>query len=477
MNREKKDHMKTKAEVTAFLALTFLLLVSFVGGIMESASIQSAKSYRRADMNRAMESSFAEYQKELLEEYDIFALDASYESGVYSEEHFLDRLDYYGAGGMEQEIERIQLLTDNGCEAFEEQVARYIETRYGLNLPEHLSIHPEEWREKETAYEETYDQAEQEKEKITGVIDTMLAESATELPTENNPLPNISSLSAKPLVELVMPEGQTVSEKSVSLSEASSHRDLNKGHGDFRDVAEKKEVSKIGLGQYMFSHFSCAAGRNGESLGSEYGDRGERALAYELEYILCGKKSDRENLDEVLKKLLMFRFVPNYAFLQKDQASRTQAEALALALTTAAAVPAASEAVTQVILLAWAFGESVMDLRSLIKGNRVPVTKNAGSWQLSLGGLMKLGTDEDVQDGMDSESGLSYEEYIRGLLLLEDKTAMCKRCLDLVEWNLQAEKGLSWFRVDQCISKVEVRSTVSLRRGITYRFRTYYGYR
>ena len=179
----------------------------------------------------------------------------------------------------------------------------------------------------------------------------------------------------------------------------------------------------------------------------------------------------------MLKKLLMFRFVPNYAFLQKDQASRTQAEALALALTTAAAVPAASEAVTQVILLAWAFGESIMDLRSLIKGNRVPATKNAGNWQLSLGGLMKLGTDEDVQDGVDSESGLSYEEYIRGLLLLEDKTSMCKRCLDLVEWNLQTEKGLSWFRVDQCISKVEVRSTVDLRRGITYRFRTYYGYR
>ena len=242
-------------------------------------------------------------------------------------------------------------------------------------------------------------------------------------------------------------------------------------------MAEKKEVSKIGLGQYMISHFSCAVERDGESSSSEYGDRGERALAYELEYILSGKKSDRENLDAVLMKLLMFRFVPNYAFLQKDQASRTQAEALALALTTAAAVPAASEAVTQVILLAWAFGESIMDLRSLIKGNRVPITKNAGNWQLSLGGLMKLGTDEDVQDGMDSESGLSYEEYIRGLLLLEDRTSMCKRCLDLVEWNLQTEKGLSWFRVDQCISKVEVRSAVDLRRGITYRFRTYYGYR
>ena len=45
---------------------------------MESASIQMAKNYRRADMNRAIESVFAEYQKELLEEYEIFALDAGY---------------------------------------------------------------------------------------------------------------------------------------------------------------------------------------------------------------------------------------------------------------------------------------------------------------------------------------------------------------------------------------------------------------
>ena len=59
-----------KGEVTAYLSLVFILLMTFVGGIMESASIQMAKNYRRADMNRAMESVFAEYQKELLEEYE-----------------------------------------------------------------------------------------------------------------------------------------------------------------------------------------------------------------------------------------------------------------------------------------------------------------------------------------------------------------------------------------------------------------------
>ena len=50
------------------------------------------------------------------------------------------------------------------------------------------------------------------------------------------------------------------------------------------------------------------------------------------------------------------------------------------------------------------------------------------------------------------------------------------RVLDMIELCLQREKGLSWFRADDCISRIELQSEVSLRRGITYRFPTYYGY-
>ena len=103
-----------KGEVTAYLSLIFILLISFVGGIMEAASVQMAKNYRRADMNRAIESVFAEYQKELLEEYGIFALEGSYESGSYSEETIKNRLDFYGAQGIRQSVSRIEFLTDQG---------------------------------------------------------------------------------------------------------------------------------------------------------------------------------------------------------------------------------------------------------------------------------------------------------------------------------------------------------------------------
>lgn len=123
-----------RAEVTAFLSLIFILLVTFVGGIMESASIQMAKSYRRADMNRAMESVFAEYQKELLEEYDIFALEGSYESGKYNESLIAGRLAFFGADNIDQTIKRIQFLPDQGASGFYEQVAYYMEHKYGADI-------------------------------------------------------------------------------------------------------------------------------------------------------------------------------------------------------------------------------------------------------------------------------------------------------------------------------------------------------
>ena len=68
---------KKRGEVTAFLALIFVLLVGFTGSMMESASLQSAKSYRRADMNCDMESVFEEYQRDIQEESASHSLRSS----------------------------------------------------------------------------------------------------------------------------------------------------------------------------------------------------------------------------------------------------------------------------------------------------------------------------------------------------------------------------------------------------------------
>lgn len=454
-----------QGEVTAFLALIFILLAAFAGSLMESASLQSAKSYRRADVNRAMESVFAEYQRELLEEFDVFALEGSYESGEYDEQKVLDRLAYYGASGIELETRRIQFLTDQNGQAFLEQIARYMKKKYGLDALEGLLPGMENWEGKE----EEAGQYQQAEAAINQELSGLLSESEAELPMEDNPLPNMQRLTSAPLIELVMPKDRAVSEKSVEKSGLPSGRSLRTGYGDFADVAEKPELSAIAFGEYVLTHFSPAVGAEDETSGG--------ALDYEAEYILSGKGSDRENLENVLKKLLAIRFVPDYVYLQGSTAKRAEAQALAVTLCTAAALPAAVEALTQILLFAWAFGEGIMDLRALMQGGRVPLTKTDESWQLSLAGLMKLGTGEGEQEGKDTAGGLGYEEYLRGLLFLGSEKDMLLRSLDLIELCLQREKGLSWFRVDACVSRMEVSCKVGLRRGITYSFHTYYGYR
>ena len=52
-----------KGEITAFLSLIFVLMISFVTAILESAFVQAEKNQARLDMDRAVYSVFGEYQK------------------------------------------------------------------------------------------------------------------------------------------------------------------------------------------------------------------------------------------------------------------------------------------------------------------------------------------------------------------------------------------------------------------------------
>ena len=307
-----------RAEVTAFLSLIFILLVSFTGGIMESASIEMAKNYRRTDVNRAVESVFAEYQKELLEEYDIFALEGTYESGAYDEQLVKNRLDYFGAGGMDNGISRIQFLTDNGAQAFYEQTVCFMEHKYGISNVRDKVSQTDAWKMQEERSEDYEKESRQQSEEF----ESLLEESGSSLPQKDNPIAQASKLREKPLLELIMPEGAAVSDKEINLTECPSGRKRNKGYGDFSDVAESPgAMSALLFGEYLLDHFSMAADREPK-----------RTLDYELEYICAGKESDRENLEAVAKKLLMMRFASNYLFLQGSSPKRAEAEALALTL-------------------------------------------------------------------------------------------------------------------------------------------------
>ena len=121
-----------RGELTVFFSLVFLLLLALVGAVVESVSIQVGKNEKRADAGRAAESVFAEYQRDLLEKYGVFALEESYESGQISEENVLNRLSFYGAENMDIAIVAIRYMTDNSGREFFRQAVEYQKMKTGM---------------------------------------------------------------------------------------------------------------------------------------------------------------------------------------------------------------------------------------------------------------------------------------------------------------------------------------------------------
>ncbi len=448
-----------KGEVTAFLSIVFLLFLSLTATIIESASVQITKNKRRSDVERAMESSFAEYQKNLLEEYDVFALEGTYEKGVFSEKELLDRMKFYGVGKGIHEIEKIQLLSDDFGRAFREQVIAYRKQKSGIGNMEELAGTTTEWEEQEKK-QEIY---EEEGKEVTGSLEQSLTEAEQQLPEEDNPFGIFSEIKAKGMLWMTVPKEMNVSQKVVTLQELPSNRKLRKGRGTFKTPKEKNvTMSKLYFASYLLEKFSAADNPDEK-----------KKLSYELEYVIGGKESDRENLDIVVTKLVGMRFPVNYGFLLSDSVKKAEAETMATTLAGVIALPALIGVIKQAILLAWAFGESIMDVRSLMTGGKIELLKNRKNWKLQLSSLLKLGKEDvDVQK---SENGLSYREYLRMLIFLQKEEECTMRSLDIVEMNIRQKRG-NFFRVDSCVSKLEIKSVCAIREKITYRFSTLYGY-
>ena len=178
----------------------------------------------------------------------------------------------------------------------------------------------------------------------------------------------------------------------------------------------------------------------------------ETALSYELEYLLCGKESDEKNLKATVNKLLLLREGVNFVYLLSDGAMRHSAEILAVAI--AGGAPGVSTALTAALLAACAYGESLLDVRILLTGGKVPAAKTRATFRLTLENLGRL---PEVLASCNEKTGegLDYEAYLQMLFLTGKKKAYPMRALNLIESNLRKKEGMSHFRVDHCIAGLE----------------------
>ncbi len=423
-----------KGQITVFLSLIFLLILSFIGSMVQSASIYINKSMKRTDTKLALESVFAEYERKMLEEYDIFVI------SDMDEQRLSERLQFYGAKNVEHDIQKVRFLSDAKGQAFFEQAVQSM----GGDPFQVKMVEETEWETKEQV--------------IHDKLENLLAEEEHTLPNENNPLETIKGIKKADFLSVILQDTEKVSDCRVDTNKLPSHRTLREGTSDYLTSSKQGLAETYLFTEYLANHF--------ENYTNHASDN---ALLYEMEYILAGHETDRENLEVTFCKIFTVRMGVNCTYLLTDYEKQSEAETLAYSLCTALAAPEAAEIVKQALLFAWAYGESVQDLRVLAQGNRVATIKTKDTWQLSLKDVLMLGVTEESTIQQSEKNGMNYGDYIKVFLYMEQKETLAMRALDLIE----LKTGL---RVDNCVTDIQIESTSEMRRNIRDTFITEYHY-
>lgn len=475
--------MERKGSITVFLALTLSVLVVLVGAVLESVRVSCGRAHVLNGADVGLYSLFAQYDRELLENYEIFGLHPAVSpEGVpvgqaykIFEEYMEPVLQVKGIS-MELGIGGVSgytLLTDCGGQEFLRQaveVQKQVSGKEGLKWLEEAiqeraketQDHENVWEESEggalTEYDQAIDQAleqeaqeeVQEEAQEEGFQGDSFQEEPVLTEEVENPIQTIRELMDMGILSLVLENPQEVSWTSVDLSQMLSQRELEKGVA-MGNSQEKASASE----RLLFQRYLL------DRMGN-YLDPGGGVMKNQVEYILYGKESDGENLKSVANRLLLIREGLNLSYLLSSPEKRAQAQSLALAIASAFLFPPAASIIEKALLVCWSFGESVLDLRELFSGGKIGLWKSADTWQLSLENLIHL--PELLESGHRGDSeGLSYEDYLQVLLFLESTDTQVMRTLDQVEMERRVQKNNSSFRLDYCMTALEVSVEVMIQ--------------
>ena len=87
--------MKQKGSMTAAMSILLLVLLSLITASIQSSRTACARVQAVNSMDAGLYSLFSEYDRELLERYNLFFLDASYNTGRIQIAQVLNHLEDY----------------------------------------------------------------------------------------------------------------------------------------------------------------------------------------------------------------------------------------------------------------------------------------------------------------------------------------------------------------------------------------------
>jgi hypothetical protein len=474
-----KSTLNKKGHITVFLSLILTLILSLVCTTIESARMQGVRMQLQNITDMSIFSVFGEYNKDLFELYDLFFLDTGYGTNDGTSGRVNARIEEYTEYNTDvnkgmllfgyADMWRIKLsqvstqgyvmATDLWGKAYYSQAVSYMKDKVGVDVAEALL---ERYDGSLVERQNEYQDASNTSQTDLATIDAEKSNYQTrynleveeaeeedrdvemdEPPEVSNPLDTIRELQSSSILRLVVEDYDEISnEQFRDYRHRASKRTLNMGDGIFEGQSNSA-INNVFFNEYIFEKFPHYL--------SDLEDEPD-GLNYQAEFVLCGENTDKKNLEGVVNKLLLMREGINFAYLVSNATKRTVAVELATAIIGYLGIPALVIALAAALLLAWAFAESVLEVRMLLSGKKVALVKNSRNWNLELSNLANLSTSLD--SGREARNGIDYEGYLKMLMYFEDHNKKTMRSLDLIERGVQEKSGNEAFRIDNCTQQM-----------------------
>ena len=482
---------QTGGYLTVYAALSLTVMLSLFLVLLEGARLHTLQLEAQLITDIAADSVLAEYHRELFEQYGMFWIDTSYGTAEPSVETLKEHMEWYVQCNCDMEdvflgdffyrdflgmhLDRITILetavaSDDGGRFFREQAVEVVKDDYGLVFLEQVS----QWLETverygllESSLEEDKRQADDAIEELNGQR-IQVGKKWVTIEVKNPTVP-IEEMKRKGILNLVMDHPEQVSAKGVDLDQMISQRRYREGinQGNWEAEDEEGLIERLLWQEYLMRY----CGFYGQELKNS-------ALQYQLEYLIVGKNNDTDNLKGVLHRICAIREASNTFYLYSDKVKSASVDAVAALIATAITLPELQSVFKTVIMLAWAYAESLYDVRCLLEGETVPLLKTRESWHYDLGFILDdmnldwlkdvLGEDAEAEapEG-DSEYTfeMSYADYLRILMAFSPLEQQTFRMMDIVEMDIRQTPGNAYFRMDGCVDRIVAEVSIKSSYG------------
>ncbi len=469
------------AYLTVYLSIIMAILLSLCLALIEGARSNGIRLEAECVMDIGLNSVLAEYHRELLGQYNLFAIDCSYGTDYAgksnTEQHLKEYMqrnfsmediflsdwfykDFLALSVENVDLTKVSLLTDEKGAVFRKRAVEAIKDDIGLTLLEDIL----QWTQTVESQKLLERNIAQEK----SLIDTQIQEydgrqiqvSETEWITAqiSNPTNALEELRARGSLQNVVEDVSLLSNRSIDSTALIGNRmeqgRISVGNIPLEAVSEAEQLTeRFFFQEYLMKYMS----RYGE-------EKEDSALLYQMEYVVAGRDNDLENLKSVADTLCAMREVANVIYLYSDETKSAEAELLATVLAALMQVPDIASLLKAVLILGWAYAESLHDVKTLLAGGRIPLIKDSSTWHYGLEGALQSAASEET----DNQQGLTYEDYLRILMMFVDVDTLTARAMNMVEADIRRTPGNSQFRLDACYDCVEANVVVKSEYGYEY---------